>query len=154
AVVVARRDGRPRAAVVACAALFGLAWTLWFTGPLAAREIHERSLRRHARALVAAAGGREILLYGDGLEGGMRGAQGLYAAPAAQMDDAADLVARLRVEPRAVALVRSRDPDRVPPELGDAAAARGVELRPVGRVPFAKDEYFTLFEAAGPAIAK
>jgi 4-amino-4-deoxy-L-arabinose transferase-like glycosyltransferase len=148
AAVVAWRGRRTRDVVVASVAIAGLGWTLWFTGPLAA-ETRNRCLRRQATALVDAADGRRILLYGGGLRDGLRGAMSFYAdRTALEVDDPTDLVARLDAESAPVAVVRGRDRNRVPPELQDAAAARGTTLHAIRSVPFACGEFLTLIESS------
>jgi 4-amino-4-deoxy-L-arabinose transferase-like glycosyltransferase len=148
AAVVAWRGRRTRDVVVASVAIAGLGWTSWFTGPLAP-ETHSRCLHRHASALVDAAGGRQILLYGGGLRDGMRGAMSFYAdRTAIEVDDATDLVARLDAAAAPVAVVRGRDPNRAPPELAAVAAAKGTTLHAIRSVPFACGEFFTLIEAS------
>jgi len=142
-----RRDDW-RAAVEVGVALCVVAWALWFTGPLAAREIKSRTERFRAMAILAAADGRDVLLYSDGLRDGIRGAVGFYGRRTApEVSEPDRLVDRLLAAPDVLALVRGRRNCVVPKAVLEAAAARGAEIRETSQVAYGSDELLTLVRA-------
>ncbi len=115
-----------RRGFVAGAALFALAWTLWFTGPIAAFEVSRRSVRGMFAAALAAAGERTVLLYrpDDGTRGG---ASFWRNRTAEEVPDPALLIQRLSRDRGAVALIRrEKTAEAIPRPLVEAAAELGM----------------------------
>jgi len=149
-----RRDD-PHATVAAGAALCALGWTVWFTGPIATEEIRRRTVRPESLALLAAARGREVFLYGDRLRDGVRGALSFYRGRTSlEVGDPRELVDRLLVDADAVAVVEAPNDVDVPRALLDAASARRARIRVESAVAFGPCERLTLIRAdaaQGPA---
>jgi len=129
---IRRNDLRWSAACVAV--LIALAWSLWFTGPVAKADVARRSIRRPMLEALSQAGNRDIVLYRP--TDGLRGAAGFYRNRTAQEITSPDiLVARLKEDPnKTVALVYSAQ-DRPSYDLYEAAQAAGVDIRIEDRCP-------------------
>lgn len=124
--VRAVRRADARRACAAGAALFALAWMLWFTGPIAAFEVSRRSVRHVFGAALAAAGQRTVLLYRP--DDGTRGGASFWRNRTAEEEpDPVLLIERLSHDHEAVALLRrSKGAAPIPRALLEAAAGLGV----------------------------
>lgn len=124
---IRRNDLRWTAAWLAV--VFGLGWSLWFTGPMAEADVARRSIHGAMAEALSRVGNRDILLYHP--TDGIRGAASFYRNRTAQevMSPAA-LVARLTEDPKeVVALVYWTDKAALPPELQEAGQPAGADLQ-------------------------
>jgi 4-amino-4-deoxy-L-arabinose transferase-like glycosyltransferase len=111
------------------AVLIALGWSLWFTGPMAKKDLAGRIMPRSMTEALSLVGNRDILLYRP--NDGLRGAASFYRNRTAQeISSPAALVARLAENShKAVALLYSNDKEALPPELVKAARISGVHFQ-------------------------
>jgi 4-amino-4-deoxy-L-arabinose transferase-like glycosyltransferase len=111
------------------AVLFALAWSLWFTGPVAKADVARRSIRRPMLEVLRRAGNRDIVLYRP--TDGLRGAAGFYRNRTAQEIRSPDMLVSLLAKGRneVVALLYWIDKDALPPQLLEAAQSEGRDLQ-------------------------
>ncbi len=142
-----RRDDLPWTS--ACVAvLVALAWSLWFTGPLARAEVAKRDMHPFIVEVLSRAGDRDILLYRP--TDGLRGAASFYRNRTAQeITSLPELVSRLAENPdKTVALIRSFDEETLPPQMEKVRQAAGVDLRVEARFHYRRKHI--LLVSAGP----
>jgi len=111
------------------AVLIALAWSLWFTGPMAEADVARRSIHRPMVEILGRVGNRNIVLYHppDGLPGAVSFDRNRTAQ---EIMSPATLVARLAEDQNGVvALVHWMDKDALPSELDRAAQAAGADLQ-------------------------
>jgi 4-amino-4-deoxy-L-arabinose transferase len=124
--VVHLRRGDARTAGWAAACMVAMAGILSVTGPLSAWYAAQKSPRPTLRAIVDATAGSEIVLFRP--EDRLRGGCGFYRGRTAQeINDADELIARLRLDPSLVVVV-SNGLSFTETELKTAADRGGVVL--------------------------
>jgi nucleotide-binding universal stress UspA family protein len=140
------REGALRGATAIGACIAAFAWTLWFTGPLAAHEIARRTIRRPVEAALAVAGSRPILLYNP--SDGIRGAASFWHHQTAEeVRDASTLVRRLLQETGSLALFHRLRGDPIPPEVRLAADQLHAQLIVEGSFPCWENRVVTVLRA-------
>jgi len=140
------REGALRGATAIGACIAALAWTLWFTGPLAAHEIARRTIRKPIEAALAVAGSRPILLYNP--SDGIRGAASFWHHQTAEeVRDASALVRRLLQQAGSLALFHRLRNDPIPPEVRLAAEQLHAQLIVEGSFPCWENRVVTVFRA-------
>ena len=134
------------------AALIGLGWSLWFTGPMAETDVARRSMHRPMVEALSRVGNRDIVLYHP--SDGLRGAASFYRNRTAQeITSPATLVGRLAEDHgKTVALVYWSAKDSLPPELDKAGQAAGADLQI--EVYFDFRTKYLLLISAGPAAPR
>ncbi|HME72157.1 MAG TPA: glycosyltransferase family 39 protein [Myxococcota bacterium] len=144
------REGALRGATAIGACIAALAWTLFFTGPLAAHEIARRTIRGPVEAALVVAGNRPVLLYDP--SDGIRGAASFWHHQTAEeVSEASALVRRLLQDDGSLALLHRLRTDPIPLEVRRAAEQLHAQLIVEGSFPCWENRVVTVFRAR-PAV--